>query len=420
MAPLALTEGFHVGGVYVLALLGLGLALAAGIAALSRQEERAFSASVIYVALGAVGAVAMSLLDVTPIDPVGDHALIERLTELALVVAVFSAGLTVEQHVRRHSIVSVAVLLAVVMPLTVGAIALFGYYAMGLSLGGAVLLGAVLAPTDPVLAGDVGLPPPGSAPVGEPRFSLHTEAAINDGLASPFVILGLFIATQGGTDWVGEWIWADLLYSTGAAVVIGAGLGFAGAWLINRAHERRLLTPGLDGFAALALILAIYGAAEWLGTYGLIALFFAGIAFRRYEYEHELNARVHHGAEVAGTLLELLVLLLLGSMLTRAGIEAAGWSGWLLAPLIVFVIRPVLVMATASPGLAPFRQRLFLAFFGVRGVAALFYAAIVAGSGALSAGETETLVWTTIACVIVSIVVHGCTSTALTKRLLGS
>ncbi len=151
--PLALSEGFHAGGLYALALLGLGLALAVGIAALSHQRERAFSAALIYVLLGAVGALAMSILDVSPIDPLNDHALIERVSELASAVAVFSAGLTVERHVRKRSLISVAILILVVMPLTVALIAVFGYYAMGLSFGAAVLLGAVLAPTDPVLAG---------------------------------------------------------------------------------------------------------------------------------------------------------------------------------------------------------------------------------------------------------------------------
>lgn len=417
--PLALSEGFHAGGLYALGLVGLGLVFAIGVAALSQQHERAFSAAIIYVVLGGLGALALSLLDVEPLDPLVDHDLLERLSELALMVAVFSAGLTVERHVKRRSVASVAILLIVVMPLTVALIAAFGYYAMGLSFGAAVLLGAVLAPTDPVLAGDVGLGPPGSEPVGEPRFSLHTEAAINDGLASPFVIIGLFAATQGGAGWIGEWVWADVLYAIGAAVVLGAAIGVAGAALVTRARAAGLASHDLDGFAAIALILFVYGFSELVGSYGLIALFAAGVAFRRYEFEHEVNVTVHRGADVAGTLLELLVLLLLGSMLTSAGLSIPGWSGWLLAPLLIFVIRPVLVVATTAGVLDSVRERVFLGFFGVRGVAALFYAAIVAGTGALSTAETEVVVWTTIVCVVVSILIHGSTSTSLTKRLLG-
>lgn len=417
--PLGLAEGFHAGGLYFLALVGVAIALVVGIGALSHQRERAFSASVFYVLLGAVGAAAMALLDVDPLDPVADHDFVERLTELALMVAVFAAGLTVERKVRRASVVSVVVLLLVVMPLTIAAIAAFGYYAMGMSFAGAVLLGAVLAPTDPVLAGDVGLGPPGSQPQGEPRFSLHTEAAINDGLASPFVVVGLFIATEGGTGWLGEWVLADVIYGVGAGVLIGIALGWGAAWAMTRLRERGLVSRELDAFSALALILLIYGVCELIGTYGLLALFTAGFCFRRYEFEHEIHHRFHSGAETAGTLLELAVLLVLGSMLTTQGLGIPGWEGWLLAPLLILVIRPVFVMGTASPKLGPVRERLFLAFFGVRGVAALFYAAIVAGSGALSPGETEVVVWTTMVCVVVSIIVHGTSQTTLTRTLLG-
>lgn len=416
--PLGLSEGFHAGGIYVLGLLGLGLALAAGIAVLSRQGDGPFSAAVLYVGLGALAAVALSALDVTPIDPIRDHDLVERLTELALIVAVFSAGLTVERRVRHRSVVSIAILLLVVMPLSAGLVALFGSLVMGLSTGAALLLGTVLAPTDPVLAGDVGLGPPGSDPLGEPKLSLHTEAGINDGLASPFVLIGLFVATQGGTSWIGKWIWADLIYAVGVAVAIGVVLGWGAAWVVTRLRDKERISRELDGLAAISFVLSVYGLSELAGSYGLLALFAAGFAFRRYEFEHEVHVGFHRGAESAGVLLELLVLLLLGSMLTRSGLSIPGWDGWLLAPLLIFAIRPVLVMATSGPGLASLHERLFLAFFGVRGVAALFYAAIVAGSGALSPDETSTVVWTVVVCVVVSIVVHGVTATPLTRRLL--
>jgi NhaP-type Na+/H+ or K+/H+ antiporter len=415
---LALAQGFDVGGLYVLGLLGLGLALFVAVGALSHQHERAFSAAVFYIALGAVGAVALSLFDVPPFDPVRDHRFLERLTELALISAVFAAGLTVEREVSRRSVISVLVLLLVVMPLTIALIAVFGRVAMGLSVGAALVLGAVLAPTDPVLAGDIGLGPPGEVAQGEPRLSLHTEAGINDGLAAPFVLLGLFIADLGGTSWVGEWLWADVLYGIAVAVILGAAMGAGAARLVIRARARGLMDRALDGFAALALVLVVYGSSELLGAYGLLALFIAGFTFRRYAFEHEVHHGVHRGADTAGTFLELLVLLLLGSMLTLDGLGAPGVAGWLLAPLLIVVIRPALVMATPIRGLVSPGERVFLGFFGVRGVAALFYAAVVVESGAISPGETETIVWTAVICVLVSILVHGMSSTALSRLLL--
>ncbi len=416
---LALAPGFHLGGSYPVGLLFLGFALFVGIAALSRQNERPYSASVFYLLLGAIASVGLGLLGVVRLDPIADHAVVERVAELALVIAVFGAGLAVERHIARHSKVVIAVLLLVVMPLTIAAIAAFGVLAMGLPLGAALLLGAILAPTDPVLAGDVGLSPPGEPDQGEPRLSLHTEAGINDGLASPFVLVGLFVAERGGTSWLGEWVLSDVLYAVGVAVVLGVAAGWLIAASVARLRARELLAESLDGFFAPASALLVYGGAEVLGSYGLLAVFAAGIAFRRYEYEHEFNRRVHDGAEVAGRLLELAVLLMLGSMLTTTGLGVPGLSGWLLAPLIILILRPALVLAVTGRGFLDVRGRLFLAFFGVRGVAALFYAAIVADAGVLSHADTTKVVWTTIVCVAVSIIVHGISATPLTRRLLG-
>jgi sodium/hydrogen antiporter len=416
----AVAPGWELGGLYTLALAAVGITVLIGVAAMSQQHERTFSASVFYVGLGAVGAVALSALDVPPLDPERDHVLLERLAELALIVAVFSAGLTIERHIQRRSSLTIAVLLVLVMPLTILAIALFGMWAMGLSFGAALLLGAVLAPTDPVLAGDVGLTGPGGEVIGEPRLSLHTEAGFNDGLASPFVVLGIFAAQQGGTGWVDQWLAADLLYGAGAALALGAGAGFAAAAALTRARNNAWISPELEGFVTIGIVLVIYGAIEAIGAYGLLAVFAAGFSFRRYEFDHDMHGPVHHGADAAGKTLELLVLLMLGTMLTTSGLSAPGAAGWLLAPLLLLVVRPTLVFATIGPKLMDRRARLFLGFFGVRGVAALFYAAVVVEAHVLNSTEQHVLVWTTIACVVTSIVVHGLSATPLTKRWLGT
>ena len=399
-------------------MLALGLAVLAAGVALSTEHERAFSASVLYVAIGAAAALTLNLLDVEPLDPEGDHLLVERLTELALIAAIFSAGLTIEKDVGRRSRVSIATLLVVVMPLTIVAVALFGMWAMGLSFAAAVLLGAALAPTDPVLAGDVGLSEPGGEVYGEPRLSLHTEAGVNDGLASPFVVLGLFVAERGGADWMGEWLTADLLYGAGVGLGLGAAAGWGAAALLTRTRAGGLISDRLESYVTIGLMLVIYGATEAVGTYGLLAVFAAGFTFRRYEFGHEMHQPVHQAAEAAGKALELIVLLMLGTMLTTAGLEAPGLEGWLLAPVLILLIRPALVFATAGRRFMDVRGRAFLAFFGVRGVATLFYAAVIVEAGVLGPGEQHVVVWTAIVCVVCSIVVHGLSATPLTRRLL--
>jgi NhaP-type Na+/H+ or K+/H+ antiporter len=289
---------------------------------------------------------------------------------------------------------------------------------MGLSLAAAIVLGAALAPTDPVLAGDIGVGPPGEEEEREPNFSVTAEAGLNDGLAFPFVILGLFAASQGGTGWLGEWVATDLLYATLVGLALGAATGWALAAFIVRLRARDLLLPAFDGWVAIAAVLLVYGLAEALSAYGFLAAFAAGLAFRRYERNHELNVRVHQGAEVVEKFGELAAILLLGSLVTLSGLENPGWAGWLLAPLLLLVVRPLAVLVAFLGSGLPLGQRVFLAWFGVRGIGSLYYAAVAAGAVAL-AGESEvTIFWTVIICVLISLVVHGASGTPLTRLLL--
>jgi NhaP-type Na+/H+ or K+/H+ antiporter len=164
--------------------------------------------------------------------------------------------------------------------------------------------------------------------------------------------------------------------------------------------------------------LVVYGTAEFAGTYGFVAAFCAGVAFRRYEIGHEYNRHVHEGAEVVEKFGELVVILLLGSMVTAAGLSAPGLAGWLLVPLLLIVIRPALVMALFARSRMNVRERAFVGWFGVRGVAAIYYAVVVVGAGVLTPAEETTVFWTVAACVMVSIVVHGVSASPLSRRLL--
>ncbi len=419
MTPLALEPGLHVGDPYALALLFGGIALVVALGALSHEHERPWSAAVIYLGLGLVAAVGFHVLDAEPLNPLGGSRVAERVAELAIVIAVFTAGLSIERLVSVRQWRSVAVLLLVVMPLTIAGVALFAGVVMGLSLGAAVLLGAILAPTDPVLAGDVGLSAPGEHDdARDPQFSLHTEAGLNDGFAAPFVLAGVLIATEGGSGWIGEWVLTDVLYAILVATAIGAVAGYAIGAAVVRLRDRDFLSHDFDAFVGLAAVLLVYGAVEALGAYGFVAVFWAGFTFRRYEFEHEVNRRIHDGADEYAKLLELAAILAFGSIVTLDGLGEPGLSGWLLAPLLIFVIRPAIVLPLAAGSLTSVGQRLFLAWFGVRGIAAVFYAAYVAHSGALPESETQTVFWTTAVVVMVSIVVHGVSASPLTRRML--
>ncbi len=418
MPVLAAERGFSFADPYAIGLAFAGIAVFAAVGALSHQRERAFSASLIYLGLGIAAATIVDLLGVSWIDPLDDATLIEHLAEFAVIVALFGAGLKLERAFDRARWGSVGRLLGIVMPLTIAAIALFGSTVMGLSLGAAIILGAALAPTDPVLAGDVGVGPPGDEDEREPNFALTAEAGLNDGLAFPFVFLGAFVAAEGGSSWLVEWFAADVLYALLVGTALGAAGGYAIAAGIVRLRARRLMIHALDGWVAVAAVLLVYGVAEIAGAYGFLAAFAAGVAFRNYEHGHEMNVRVHGGAEVVEKFCELGLILLLGSMITLTGLGEVGAAGWLLVAFLLFVIRPLATAIAFAGSHRPLRERAFIGWFGVRGIGSLYYVAVALGSGILSVDESRSLFWTVAACVVASIVVHGVTASPLSRRLM--
>ncbi len=419
--PVAAERGFAFADPYAIALAFAGVAVFAAIGALSHQRERAFSASLVYLVFGLAAATMIDLLDVRWIDPFEDAAVVERLAEFAVIVALFGTGLKLERALDPRTWGSVTRLLAVVMPLTIGAVTLFGTTVMGLSLGAAIILGAALAPTDPVLAGDVGVGPPGEEDEHEPNFALTAEAGLNDGLAFPFVFLGAFVVAGEGSDWtgwIGEWLLADVLYAVLAGVALGAAGGYGVAAAILHLRDRRLFIPALDGWVAVGAVLLVYGVAEIAGAYGFLAVFAAGVAFRRFEHGHEMNRRVHDGAEVVEKFCELGLILLLGSLVTLGGVGEVGAGGWLLIAVLLLVIRPVATLLAFVRSSTPPRERLFIAWFGVRGIGSLYYVAVALGMGILSPEEARTLFWTVAGCIVASVILHGVTATSLSRRLL--
>ena len=231
------------------------------------------------------------------------------------------------------------------MPLTIAAVAVFGTQVMGLSLGAAIVLAAVLAPTDPVLAGDVGVGPPGEEDESEPSFSITGEAGLNDGLAFPFVLLGIILAGQEPAGWFGDWLLQDVLYK-----VARRRRDRQRARLRDRGRGRAPARPRpalgrprrMARHRRRAGHLRRHGGG---GAYGFLAAFAGGVAFRRYEHGHEYNRSVHNGAETVEKFGELALILLLGSSVTLAGLQAPGWTGWLLAPALLLAIRPASVAA---------------------------------------------------------------------------
>ncbi|MCC2592765.1 cation:proton antiporter [Tessaracoccus sp. OS52] len=371
------------------------------------------------------------------LDPVGGRKVIEHVTEVAVLVALMGVGLALDRPLNRSTWRSWSPtwrLLIVAMPLTIAAVFLLGWSALGLAAPVALLLGACLAPTDPVLAGDVQVDGPktaGSPEEAEPeerdevRFSLTSEAGLNDGLAFPFVYAAVYLASRGPVaQWGGAWIAWDLLGKIAVGVLVGALVGWGLGRFSFRAadHRLRLAERGEPLLAVAALVLS-YGATEVVGGYGFLGVFACGVALRSVERHHDHHRAMHQVIGYLERLLILVILLFLGMALTRTLLAGLDWRAGVIAVVLVFVIRPAaawvsLTVAardqTLPGGLTP-AERAVTAFFGVRGVGSLYY---LAYAGGLATLPDESWLWSTVAfTILLSVLVHGMASTPVLRRL---
>ncbi len=212
-----------------------------------------------------------------------------------------------------------------------------------------------------------------------------------------------------------------LVYGVVVGVALGALLGRAIGRAASELREREFLSPLFDRWVGFASALLVFGAAEAVGAIGFVAAFVAGIAFRRHELDAQYRREVHDGASVLSHFAELSVILIFGSMLALGNFDLAGAWGLALAPVAVFVLRPLTAYLTLlGTSRLSSRERLWVSWFGVKGVASLNYAAIVAGAAVFSAAESAAVVWAVLSTVALSILVHGLTSSPLTRRLLGA
>ncbi len=324
------------------------------------------------------------------------------------------------------------------MPLGIVAVALLGWWWAGLAPAVALLLGAVLAPTDPVLASDVQVAGPavgedlvGDDLVGETsevRFALTSEAGLNDGLAFPFVYLAILLAAGSSglelaVTWSAGYVVAKIAIGLVIGVVVGRALGAVA--FRSRLEALRLAERG-EPLLALAALLTAYGSAEALHGYGFLAVFACGLALRAAERGHHYHRAMHDVIERLERLLTLLLLLAIGIALTRGVLDALDWAGAGIGVALVFLVRPATaLLALAVRGRDPDdvgglarQERLAVAFLGVRGVGSLYYLAYAAAEPAIADSGELAWLWSTVAfTVALSVVVHGMSSTPAMRWL---
>lgn len=394
--------------VYVLA--GVVALLAASLPRV--VDRRPITLPVVFLGLGLLAGLPIFGLPV--VDPASHPELVEQVCGLVVVISLMGAGLALDRRVGWRSWGVTWRLIGIAMPLTIGLVAAVAGFAMGLPVGLALTVGAILAPTDPVLAGEVkvGEPNDDGGREDEVRFALTSEAGLNDGAAFPFVYLG--IAVMAGTFTTGGWLGVDLLYRTSVAVVVGLVIGRLLGMLFVRAGTSALrLAEDSEGFLALAVAFLAYGAVEMLHGYGFLAVFVAACALRGAERSHGYHQVLHRFTEQAERLGSAWILLLLGAALSGGLLSHLTLAGAAVAGALLLVLRPTVAWLAQWGSRAGPRERWAIAFFGIRGVGSLYYLGYAA-----SQMSVDDSVWAMVGfTVALSVLLHGMTAAPAMFRL---
>jgi len=415
------------------------------------------STSMLYLAVGA--AVSPLWLGWTALAPQTHGKALELLAEVVVLLSLFGSGLNMSAGLSDGRWLLPLRLAIVTMLVTVALVAGLGVLALGLPLGAAILLGGVLAPTDPVLASDVQVAEPGDR--DRLRFSLTGEAGLNDGTAFPVVMLGLGLLGLhdiGSGGW--RWVAVDVIWAVGAGVAIGAILGTAVGRLVLYLRRTHKEAVGLDNFLALGLIGLSYGAAILAHSYGFLAVFAAGVALRLLEQQASAQpaggapvdakskgaARRRRSAEVAAEAhadpdashaqqvatnpkhapaFMAHAMLAFNEQIERIGevaaVTAVGmllWAvewrlaSWGFVATVLLMIRPLSVAVGLFGSRTSTSQRSLIGWFGIRGIGSMYYLMYATNHGLDRelAANLGVLVFSTVA---ISIVVHGVSVTPL-------
>ncbi|BBQ02526.1 sodium:proton antiporter (plasmid) [Burkholderia sp. SFA1] len=389
------------------------------------------SSATIYLIFGFI--VSLIVRHGNSLNPMHHAELLGRIAEVALLISLFTVGLRMGVPILDRRWFVPLRLAVFSMAITVGLITAIGVWGLQLPVGAAILLGGILAPTDPVLASGVQTER-GQDP-DRLGFNLAGEGALNDATSFPLVTLGLAMLPKGGLAHLSVWHWMiwDVFWSSGAGIVLGALIGAVVGHVVVYLRTRHEQAVGLDEFLALGVIGMAYGVAQLCDASGFLAVFAAGLAFQRvqdlprrgtvplgaasgavgHEYE-TLATHSHHASEVMGDavrnfnaqlehLAELTVVIIIGALLPGAAPVGALW--WFI-PTVLLLVRPAAV-ASGALGMATItRTGAMMAWFGIRGIGSMFYLMYAINHG-LSDSLSRLFVALTLGVISASIVLHG-------------
>ncbi|HZI01404.1 MAG TPA: sodium:proton antiporter [Flavisolibacter sp.] len=399
--------------IIILTLIGFAALGMAWMPSISRQTK--ISYSIFYVLMGMVLYLTLGKLLPLP-DPISKNENVLRLSELVVIVSLMGTGLKIDQ---RFSLKRWAVplrLVSLTMIISIAIVAATAFWGFHFDLAAAILLGAVLAPTDPVLASDVQVGPPNEETQDNIKFSLTSEAGMNDGTAFPFTWLAIALAASGSnTEVLLHWAWYDLVYRIAAGVLCGFLIGRVLAFLVFRLPEKYEHLKTKDGFVAIAATLLVYGITEMIHGYGFIAVFVAAITLRHSEKHHRYHKSLHEFTDQIERILIAVLLILFGGSLVSGVLNRLTLEMAIFGVLFVLVIRPATSLLSMIGTKLHIKEKLAISFFGIKGMGSFFYLAFALHETFFSLNQE---LWSVVAFVVIlSILVHGLTATSVMQRL---
>jgi NhaP-type Na+/H+ or K+/H+ antiporter len=410
--------------IFLFVLFGIGLMLAVKLE--ERLSSKWLSLPIVYVLLGwAIFSLPLDLPHFNPSVDGFDAVTLEYVTEFIVIVSLMGAGIAIDRPVSWQNWRQIWPLLAIAMPLTILGVAVLGWWALGLAPASAILLGAALAPTDPVLASSVQVGPPGEGERHDVRFGLTAEAGLNDGLAFPFTYLAIAAVGMTGVGmWTLEWFAVDFVWRIAAGILMGWLVGRAGAWYVfereadkldeeieEEMREAKYSTS--EGLIVLGTLFLGYGAAEIVQGYGFLAVFVGAVTVRQRENRSRYHKMTHHFIDQIEKIVLVGVLFAFGAMLASGVLDNLTWAGALVALALIFVIRPISGLLAEWPSRLPFIGKLTVAFLGIRGMGSIYYLAY--GQNSADFQDIGTLWAVASFAILASIIIHGVSSAGLLR-----
>lgn len=389
---------------YIITLTVLGAAALAMAWMPAVTAKLKISYSVLYVLFGFV--LYMFLDPLPEPNPTKETSVTLRLTELVVIISLMGTGLKIDEPFSFRGWVIPLRLVSITMVLSILFTALMAYFWLGFTLPAAVLLGAALAPTDPVLASDVQVGPPMEKRKSPVRFSLTAEGGLNDGMAFPFTWLAIWLVIHPITfDTVGAWFLQDLIFRIFVGVGTGLLMGKGLAYLLFQVPKKSSLSTPEDGFVAFSATLLVYGITELLHGYGFIAVFVCAVAVRNSEMNHEFHIKLHNFTEQIERILVAIVLVLFGGSIANGIFSILNWQLVAFGLITILLVRPLCAYFSVLGNGLPVKEKATISFFGIKGVGSLFYLSFALNEAPF---EHSAEMWSVVSFIVLcSVLIHG-------------